>query len=153
MTLSINVSFLWLQRFKQFVNSVNLGIRLFSNMFDLSLEKTIPGVFADSEDHMNFSCLKYLILLLLKDPIRNIIVLLIFSFKPEICLNSSRICISFRNVFNDPSIANVASSANIVLLNSLFFFILVPLISYSFNTVAVNIPIHKIKRYGDSGQP
>ena len=47
---------------------------------------------------MSFSCLKYLILLLLKDPIRSIIVLLIYRFKPEICLNLSRICISFWNV-------------------------------------------------------
>ena len=79
------------------------------------------------------------------EPTLKIVVLLTFSFRPEINLKSSSIHISFWKDFNDPSIANVASSANMVLLNS-FPFIFIPVISLSFKSVADKISMHKIKK-------
>ena len=79
------------------------------------------------------------------EPTLKIVVLFTFSFRPDINLKSSSIHKSFWKDFNDPSIANVASSANIVLLNY-FPFIFIPVISLSFESVADKISMHKIKR-------
>ena len=73
-----------------------------------------------------------------------IVVLFAFSFRSDINLKSSSIHISFWKDFNDPSIANVASSANIVLLNSVPF-IFIPVISLSFKSATDKISMHKIK--------
>ena len=68
------------------------------------------------------------------EPTLKIVVLFTFSFRPDINFKSSSIHKSFWKDFNDLSIANVASSANMVLLNS-FPFIFIPVISLSFKLV------------------
>ena len=79
------------------------------------------------------------------EPTLKIVVLLTFSFRPDINLKSLSIHKSFWKDFDDPSIANVASSANMVLLYY-FPFIFIPVISLSFKSVADKISMHKIKR-------
>ena len=64
-----------------------------------------------------------------------IVVLFTFSFRPDIDLKSSSIHKSSWKDFNNPSIANVASFANMVLLNY-FPFTFIPVISLSFKSVA-----------------
>ena len=61
----------------------------------------------------------YSISAFLKDPIRNTEGFLLLSFKPGIDLKASNILISSLNDLKEPSSANVASSADSVLLNSL----------------------------------
>ena len=76
-------------------------------------------VLADSEDQKNFSNFMYSILLFLKDPIRNTVVYMLLRFKPDIDLKVSNILMSSLHDLKEPSSANVASSANSVLLKSL----------------------------------
>ena len=78
----------------------------------------MPSVLADSENKGKFCCFIYSLSVFLKDSIRNTEVFLLLSFKPEIDLKASNILISSLNDLKEPSSANVASSANSVLLNS-----------------------------------
>ena len=92
----------------------------------------MPSVLADSEDQEKFSCFMYSISVFLKDSIHNTEVFLLLSFKPDIDLKASNISISSLNDLKVPSSANVASSANSVLLNYLSN-IGIPLKSLSFS--------------------
>ena len=86
----------------------------------LALRKiVIPSVLADSEDQKNFGCFMYSISVFLKDPILNTEVFLAMSFKTDIDLKASYILMSTLNDLKEPSSANVTSSANSVLLNSI----------------------------------
>ena len=82
-------------------------------------KKVIPSVLADSEDQEKFSCFMYSSFVFLKDPIRITEFFLLLNFKPDIDLKASNTLISSLNDFKEPYNANVASSANSVLLNSL----------------------------------
>ena len=86
----------------------------------LALSKYVtPSLLADSKDQENFSCIMFSFSVFLKDPIDSTEVFLLLSFKPEIDLNASKILMSTWNDLKELSSANVASFANIVLLNSL----------------------------------
>ena len=112
----------------------------------------MPSVLADSEDQEKFSCFMYSISVFLKDPIHNTEFFLFLSFKPDIDLKASNISISSLNDLKVPSSANVASSANSVLLNYLSN-IDIPLKSLFSLTAAASSSMHIINRKADNGQP
>ena len=111
--LPINVNFLCCHRFKQLVNSFSFGYRFCSCIFLVSAKKIIPKVLADSDDHKKFKCFRYSTAVF-----HRTVVFLLFSFNPETDLKVSKTLKSSRNEFKVPSNAKVASSANIVHLNS-----------------------------------
>ena len=78
----------------------------------------------------------------ISEPTLKMVVAFTFNFRPDINLKSSSIHISFCKDFNDPPIANVSSSANIVRLYS-FPFIFIPVISRSFKIFVDEISMHK----------
>ena len=82
----------------------------------------------------------------------SIVVFVLFRFKPDIDPNAST-CLNNASIeFFEPSVMKVASSANIVFLISLFT-IVIPFIFSSEFTRCDNTSMHKIKRYGERGQP
>ena len=81
-----------------------------------SQKKVIPNVLADSEDQQKsvISCIQFYYFL----RIRNTVVYMLLRFKPDIDLKVSNILMGSLNNLKEPSSANVASSANSVLLIS-----------------------------------
>ena len=104
----------------------------------------IPNDLADSEDQekSDVSCIQLQYFLRILFVIQRILLL---NFKPDIGLKASNILMSSLNDLKEPSTANVASSANSVLLNSLSN-IVIHLKSLLSVTAAANSSLHIINR-------
>ena len=77
---------------------------------------------------------------------------MLLNFKPDIDLKASNTLISSLNDFKEPYNANIASSANSVLLNSSSK-IGFPFKSLFSLTAAASSSMHVINRKADNGQP